>query len=55
MSLFSTLNTGYSGLSSSELAMEVTGHNIANSNNDYYTRQRVNFTASTPLYDADPR
>ncbi len=49
MSLFSTLNTGYSGLSASETAMDVTGHNIANANNDYYTRQRVITSASTPL------
>ncbi len=54
MGLFSTLNTGYSGLSASEVAMDVTGHNIANANNDYYTRQRVVTQAATPLYDSTP-
>ncbi|WP_331773971.1 flagellar hook-associated protein FlgK [Sulfurospirillum sp. 1612] len=49
MSLFSTLNTGYSGLSASELATSVTGQNISNANNDYYTRQRIVTSASTPL------
>ncbi len=49
MSLFSTLNTGVSGLKAAELATSVTGHNIANADNDYYTRQRVVTQASTPL------
>ncbi|MDX1809887.1 MAG: flagellar hook-associated protein FlgK [Sulfurospirillaceae bacterium] len=49
MSLFSTLNTGYSGLSAAELATSVTGNNISNANNDYYTRQRVVTSASTPM------
>ncbi len=50
MSLFSTLNTGYSGLSASEVATATTGHNIANANNDYYTRQRVVTSAAVPLH-----
>ena len=50
MGLFSTLNTGVSGLKASELATSVTGHNISNANNDYYTRQRVVTEASTPLH-----
>ncbi len=50
MGLFSTLNVGYSGLSAAELATDVTGHNIANANNDYYTRQRVVTSASTPMH-----
>ncbi|MDD3344378.1 MAG: flagellar hook-associated protein FlgK [Sulfurospirillaceae bacterium] len=50
MSLFSTLNTGVSGLSASQTAVATTGHNIANANNAYYTRQRVNFSASTPFH-----
>jgi len=49
MSLFSTLETGYSGLSASELATSVTGQNISNANNDYYTRQRVITASATPL------
>jgi len=50
MSLFSTLGISYSGLSTAELETNVTGHNIANANNDYYTRQRVATSASTPLH-----
>jgi len=50
MSLFSTLGTGTSGLKGSETAMSTVGHNIANANNDYYTRQRVVFDASTPFH-----
>ncbi len=50
MSLFSALNTGYSGLSAAEVATSTTSHNIANANNDYYTRQRVITSASVPFH-----
>ena len=50
MSLFSTLGTGYSGLSVAEVETATTGHNIANANNDYYTRQRVITSAATPFH-----
>lgn len=50
MSLFSTLGTGTSGLKASELAIATTGHNIANANNDYYTRQRVVQSANEPFH-----
>ncbi len=50
MGLFNTLGIGYSGLTASEAATNVTGHNIANANNDYYTRQRVSTSASVPLH-----
>jgi len=53
MSLFSTLGTGSSGLKAAEIAMDTVGHNIANANNEYYTRQRVVTQASTPL-STDP-
>ncbi len=49
MSLFSTLNTGVSGLNSASLSIATTGHNIANANNEYYTRQRVLTSASIPM------
>ncbi len=49
MSLFSALNTSNSGLKASEVAISTAGHNIANANNEYYTRQRVITSASTPL------
>lgn len=50
MSLFSALNTGRSGLNASQTAVTTTSHNIANANNEYYTRQRVTFAASTPFH-----
>lgn len=53
MGLFSTLNTGISGLNASQLAINTTGHNIANADNEYYSRQRVVTQASTPL-SSDP-
>jgi len=50
MSLFSALNTGVTGLNASQTAVTTTSHNIANANNEFYTRQRVNFAASTPFH-----
>ncbi len=50
MSLFSALNTGKSGLNASQAAVTTTSHNISNANNEYYTRQRVTFEASTPFH-----
>ena len=49
MGLFDTLNIGYSGLSAAELSTSVTGHNISNANDEFYTRQRVTTAASTPF------
>ena len=48
-SIFNTLNVGYSGLSAAQVGINVTGHNISNSEVDGYTRQRVSTAASTPL------
>jgi len=50
MSLFSTLDTGYTGLDVSQLQMGTTGHNIANANTQGYSRQRVITQAQTPLH-----
>lgn len=50
MSLFSALNTGISGLTGAQTAVTTTSHNIANANNEFYTRQRVVFAASTPFH-----
>jgi flagellar hook-associated protein 1 FlgK len=43
------LNTGRSALLSHQLAISVTGHNIANANTEGYTRQRVVLEASQPI------
>ncbi len=45
MSLFSSLNTGVSGMGVNQVALATTGHNISNVNSDFYTRQRVSASA----------
>ena len=50
MSLFSSLDTGYTGLNVSQLQLGETSHNIANANTEGYTRQRVVSRAQTPLH-----
>lgn len=50
MSLFSALNTGRTGLNASQTSVTTTSHNIANANNEFYTRQRVTYAASTPFH-----
>ncbi len=42
------LNTAVTGLLASRAAMTTTGHNIANVNTPYYSRQRVELSASIP-------
>jgi len=49
MSLFSTLNTGTSGLNAAQVAVSITSQNISNADNTSYTRQRVNFSASNAV------
>lgn len=49
MSLFSTLNTGTSGLNAAQVAVATTSQNIANVDNAFYTRQRVTQSASLAL------
>lgn len=48
-SLFNTLGIGYSGLSTAQVGINTTGHNISNAEVDGYTRQRVVQSAKTPL------
>jgi flagellar hook-associated protein 1 FlgK len=40
-SIFSGLNTGISGLTSAQVGVNTTSHNISNAENENYTRQRV--------------
>lgn len=51
--IFQGLNTGYTGLSSSQVAINTVGHNIANSENEGYTRQRVKLVSNVPLEQQD--
>lgn len=46
--IFSVLNTAKVGLLSQQLAIEVTGQNIANVQTEGYSRQEVNFEAMNP-------
>ena len=48
-SMFNALNIGYSGLSSAQVGINTTGHNITNAENEGYTRQRVVTSAATPI------
>ncbi len=50
MSVFSSLNTAYSGLKTSQILVDTTSHNISNANNEYYTRQRVELSVARPLH-----
>ena len=43
------LNIGKSGLMASKKSLETTGHNIANSNTEGYSRQRVMQTTNPPV------
>lgn len=46
--LFNGINIGYRGLQAQKTALDVTGHNIANANNEGYSRQRAIQSASNP-------
>lgn len=49
MGIFSTLQTGVSGLKASELQIATTGNNISNANATFYTRQRVVQTTNSAI------
>ena len=49
--IFQGINTAYTGLTSSQVAINTVGHNIANAENENYTRQRVNLTSNVPLQE----
>ncbi|PIQ96781.1 MAG: flagellar hook-associated protein FlgK [Nitrospinae bacterium CG11_big_fil_rev_8_21_14_0_20_56_8] len=50
--IFSVLNTGRVGLLAQQLALEVTGQNVANVQTKGYSRQEVVFEANTPRMTA---
>ncbi|WP_333803986.1 flagellar hook-associated protein FlgK [Sulfurospirillum sp.] len=47
--LFGIFNTGRSGLNAAQVAVATTSQNISNAGNQFYTRQRVQFTASDAI------
>ena len=48
-SIFNTLSIGYSGLSTAQVGINTTGHNISNAESEGYTRQSVVTAAANPL------
>jgi len=52
--LFSGLHIGYSGLNSSQVGINTTGHNISNAETDGYTRQRVVIETAEPIGNVTP-
>ncbi len=44
-SIFTSLNTAYTGLKAHQTMVDTTGHNIANASNDFYTRQVVHLSS----------
>lgn len=50
MGIFSTLNTGVTGLTASQLAISTTGHNISNVHTPNFTRQRLVQSAHDGLH-----
>ncbi len=48
--IFNSLHIGYTGLSSAQVGINTTGHNIVNAETEGYSRQRVVQSAQTPLF-----
>lgn len=48
--IFDSLYTAYSGLQTSQIAVNVTSNNISNANNADYTRQRASIQTKSPFY-----
>lgn len=48
--ILSSLNTSQTGLSAHQLMVDVTGNNIANASDEFYSRQRVIVSPEKPLY-----
>ena len=52
MSLFSSLNTGWSGLNTNQVALSVTSENISNASNPNYTRERAQIVSLNAIHTA---
>ena len=50
MGLFSSLNTGYTGLQVNQTAIAVTSNNISNASDKDYTRQRAQIVSSSSIH-----
>ncbi|CCF81483.1 Flagellar hook-associated protein FlgK [Helicobacter bizzozeronii CCUG 35545] len=47
--ILSSLNTSYTGLQAHQVMVDVTGNNISNANDEFYSRQRVIATPQTSI------
>lgn len=47
--ILTSLNTSYTGLQAHQAMVDVTGNNIANANDEFYSRQKVVATPNNPL------
>ena len=50
--LFGALGTSTRGMNVNQYGLQTSGHNIANTNTDGYSRQRVNIQTERPYYIA---
>ena len=48
--ILSSLNTSYTGLSAHQVMVDVTGNNISNASDEFYSRQRTIVRPEKPLY-----
>ena len=48
-SLFGMIYTGVSGINAAQVGLDVTGNNIANMNNEDYSRQSVSLVSARPV------
>ena len=48
--ILSSLNTSYTGLSAHQVMVDVTGNNISNASDEFYSRQRTIVRPERPLY-----
>lgn len=51
--ILSSLNTGYTGLQAHQLMVDITGNNISNASDEFYTRQRVLVSPQSPIKQGD--
>lgn len=51
LSTFHGIEVGKKGLMANRMGLETTGHNLSNIETEGYSRQKVNLTATAPLYD----
>ena len=51
--ILSSLSTSYSGLQAHQVMVDVTGNNISNASDEFYSRQKVVVRPEKPIYFQD--